>query len=268
MARNRTYKAGVALNAIGKFGEGFLQGVDKRKELEQLIAQREYQRQRDEMERELTKRAQDISLAEKASGQTIIGQDGRVYQSSGMQPEYLQRFGFNPVSTSLPGATQTGPGKLTVQKPSPEPSKTLILSPEEARNRSGETLRNTRVTIAPDVKTNRGATPAQQAALYTTKELVKQYIQNGSLTKEQGQLLADASQNLDINLIPEQDAGLFHTVDEIKQKLGLATYHPAVVTPQLDSGSTSGVKNEITRVMPNGKVAVFDKTSKKFLRYK
>lgn len=240
MASSKQFRTGIAVNALGKFAEGFNSGLQDKQKLQQLLAEREYQKQKDAQDLALTKRAQDIGLAEKAGGQTVIGANGQTYQSQGMAPEYLNRFGFSPVQSALPGAVQTGPGKVTVQSPAkekPVTPETLLLTGEQARGMGGTSLKGKHVVIVPDEKKANGKmSPAQMFALSTAKELFKTSLTR-PLNEHEVNTLADASKSLDLNMVPEEDQGIGAF---IQKALGDTQYHPvtsnAPVAPAVQNG--------------------------------
>lgn len=227
----------LALNLFGNAGQGYLEQQKRKQEMEKAAAQAMVEKARVQAETDATDtRNREFALkAEQAkNGQTVIGLDGKIYQSAGISPEFASRLqipgmmgplpssAYSTAST-LPGAIQTGPGKLTVQKETKEPVTPTTISMDEF-NANPEKYQNTpglKIVSAP----KKSLTPADQSNLFVTKELFKKSL-SGPLSDIEAKNLQAASANLDASMVPEEDQGVVYSVK--KMLGGDSTFQPKV----------------------------------------
>jgi hypothetical protein len=231
---SRPYKEQLGAYGVSKFAEGFLQGQQRRQELERMAAERLLKQQQDTRDADLAQRKFKLEVLNAKEGSTVIGTNGKQYHSPGLSDEDAQSilpgrrgkqvppgaFEAPAAKAKNPSVVEVASGKVTVQKSQP-PS--LILSPDDARGMSGKTTPN-HVVIAPAPKAA-GLTPDKRFALDTAKQLMHEYVTNGSLSAHQADLLADASKHLDINVVPEEDQGVLAFISKMT---GNTQYVPQV----------------------------------------
>jgi hypothetical protein len=220
---SRPYKERLGAYGAASFLQGLLQGTKDRQEMERMAAERMLKQQQDARDADLKDREFRLNVAKAKQGSTTIGTDGKVYYAPGLSDQdvasltgrrgkQLPEGTFSPTPgagsivgrSTNPNVTTVGAGKLNVQKPE---TQTLILSPDAARGMTGQST-NKKVVIAPAEKTGGSLTPDVRFALDTSRQLMKEYISNGSLTAPQAALLKDASRHLDLSVIPEEEHGL------------------------------------------------------------
>ena len=222
--------------------QGFFEGFKTGKTLQDMAA-----------ERALKKRQFELDVEKSSAGQTILGADGKVYQTSGISPEAKGRLLGTPATPSImPGAMNLGTGKITIQKPPQTEEEVTNVSVDEF-NADPDAFRTKKIKIVPSTKKG-GMNPAQQFSLFTAKELYKQYLNQGDLNQAQINQLKDATANLDLNLIPEEEQGILYGVQKYLAEKGVGERS---FQPKVSKGKTAPAP----KAAAPGKIRVKDKKS-------
>lgn len=261
------------INFLANFAKGFQDSRARDADVKRDLAKQMLDRQEKEKDRDLAERRFALEAEEATAGSTVIGPDGVLYQTSGVSPEFSARvrlpgmMGPLPqeayqTESVIPGAKHVGRGKLSVMRPlqeraQPEPITNVTV---DEFNANPDQYRDKKIKVVPSPK-KAGMNPAQQLALFSAKELYKQYLQNGTLNESQATQLRDLSAQLDVNLVPEEEHGFLYGIQKL---ISGSEFQPKVSRPTKNSSQVAEIKRRDPR---NGKTAVFDADTKKFLRY-
>lgn len=166
-------------------------------------------------ERALKKKQFDLDVEKSSAGQTIVGADGKIYQTSGISTEAKSRLldGKSVPSPILPGATNLGTGKISLQKPPKVEEPVTNVSVSEF-NTNPELFRDKKIKVVPDVKAP-GLSLDQRANLELLKGAYKNYIDTGKVPEHLKAPMSEAMKKLDINLIPEEDQGIVYSIQQL-----------------------------------------------------
>jgi hypothetical protein len=187
-------------------------------------------------ERALKKKQFELSVDKDALGQTVIDTTGKVYQTSGIAPEEAARLKDIPYKPgpSLPGATNLGTGKISIQKAPTAPVK-VINVPEAAYNENPslyqEAPEGHKYNIVKASKAN--VPPAIADAKDGLQQLRKIYLTNGSLSKDQAALARGYAKTIGSSVTTEEDTGLLSWVN---RALGSPEYN---LTPGENKANSS-----------------------------
>lgn len=221
MAR-KAHKSALGINIAAKFAEGFMQGTKERQELERMAAERMLKQEQDARDADLKQKEFKLKVLEAGKGTKNIyyDKDGneRSVVSPGLSTEQQnQLLGARrgkqvPEGTFAPPLAGAAPeefrGKTTVQR-APKAPKQKVAKSQFLANPGAYDGKD--IDIVDDTK-RAPATPQQQASLYILKTAYKQYADTGAIPAHMAQNVAEASKNLDVNLIPEEEQGMFYAL--------------------------------------------------------
>lgn len=237
---NKALKEAAAIRFLGSFLEGLSGSIEKRKELEKETAKRLIEQQKEEAERDLERRKFELQLEEKVLPQTIIGAEGQIITSPGLSRERIERLRLpgmiGPLpkeafekQAAIPGILDVGPSrKLTVQRAFPTPKAPRTKVPKSVFLKSPESFAGQDIDIVEDTPRVTAIPEDKRFALDTAKQLMKEFISKGSLSKEQANLLQDISTKFDPSIVPEEEKGV---VAFISQILGDPRFRIKVAAP-------------------------------------